>query len=281
MFRSESMKKNLSLLLAALLLMGALSGCDLQNRRPSSEFVPGNIPTQASIEVGTEYVPPSTEAAPVVMQVTVHDIVTDEGVYTDRYGNSYTYKYHVPYIDAESRYAQGCNTEISRRFGVEVTAQQNAMRDLSTLTVLSVDYTTRLRGEFITLYIKMIDVEGEESNAVYTLDRYRGDEVSHLAILDWAGIPEEVFPEVAMEATREYFELTYGDYTWDEQIYYNRALTRTMNEENFNVDMPMFVNEKDQLIIYATIYDLAGARHTEPILIEYEAPPTTESETEF
>lgn len=268
------MKKLFCLLLAALLIGTLFAGCDLQNRKPSSDFIPETVPTESTEPptYETEPLEPSTAA---VMEVTVRDLVVEDGSYTDRYGNTYNYKYHVPYIDAEARYAQGCNKEIDRLFGAEVTAQRNAMQDGSTLTVLSVDYMTRLRGEFLTVYITMKDVEGEQTRAVYTLNRRTGDEIKGEMILDYLGLDEESFQSLAMNAAGVAFEEAYGEYAWSDQIRYNSARDRSLREENYTAEMPMYIDESDRLTILATLYDLAGAAHTEPIVVEYE-PATTE-----
>lgn len=272
------MKRSICLFLTAVCLTALLCGCDLRNRRPSSDFIPVDAPTETApqfVEDATE-----TEAAPVetaVMQVTVRDGMMEDGTYTDRYGHKYTYKYHVPYIDAEGRYAQGCNTEINQRFGAEVLAQRTAMQDGAVLSVLSVDYMTRLRGDILSLYITMKDTAGEETKAVYTLDRYSGEEVPGVRLLAWYGLDEETFLDLAEEKVRDYFSETYGEYSRSEMIRYNNALDRTLAEENFSVEMPMYFDEDDVLVIMATIYDLAGARHSEPIRIEYTPEPEPES----
>ena len=270
------MKKTICLLLAALLLAALLCGCDLQNRKPSSEFVPENAPTDPTLTYETEVTEEATQAPTEVMQVTVREALMEEGSYTDRYGNSYTYKYHLPFIDGEARYAQGCNSEIQRLFGAEITAQRNAMANNSTLSILSVDYITRLRDDFLTIYITMKSTEGEETRAVYTLYRDTGDQVEGLHLLEWYGLDEETFLELAKDTVQDTFEEKYGEYLWTEMLRYNTARDRTMKEENFSVDMPMYFDEKDQLVILASIYDLAGEKHTEPLVIVYEPPEETE-----
>lgn len=264
------MKKAICFLLAALLLTALMAGCDLQNRRPSSDFIPETEPTEPTEPPETEPTEDTTVDTTAVMQVVVRDLVVEEGSYTDRYGNTYTYKYHVPFIDAEAKYVQGCNREIDRLFGAEVTAQRNAMQDGATLTVSSVDYMTRLRGDILTVYVTMKDMQGEETKAVYTLHSTTGEEISGEQILEYFGLDEDTFAALAMQSVQQYFEKNYGDYDWSDQILYNRARERTLNDEVFTAELPMYIDESDRLTILATIYDLAGASHIEPLIVEWE-----------
>ena len=83
------MKKAICFGLAALLLAGLLSGCDLQNRKPSTEFVPETQPTEYAeppVIEAPETEP--TEATVAVMQVVVHDLLFEQGEYYDRYGTT-------------------------------------------------------------------------------------------------------------------------------------------------------------------------------------------------
>ena len=41
-------------------------------------------------------------------------------------------------------------------------------------------------------------------------------------------------------------------------LQYNSARDRTMKSSNFSVDMPIYFDEMDRLIVLAPIYDLAG-----------------------
>ena len=267
------MKRAICLLLAALLLSALFAGCDLQNRRPSSDFIPETVPTEPTEPPETETEESTETTAAAVMQVVVRDLVVEDGTYTDRYNNQYTYKYHVPFIDAEADYAQGCNKDIDKVFGAEVRKQQNAMLDGSTLTVASVDYIYLLRGNILTLYLTMKDFEGEEiKRAVYMFDRTTGEEITGEGLLAFLGIDEETFLALAEQTVETYFEETYGESRLTDQLRYNTAHDRTMREELINVEMPMYIDENDQLTINATIYDLAGESHEVPLVVETEQP---------
>ena len=267
------MKKVICLLLALLLSAALFVGCDLQNRRPSSDFIPVTEPTESTAPPETVTEEPTVESTAAVMQVVVRDAGTPiEGAYTDRYGNNYKYKYHVPYIDAEAEYAQGCNKEIDQVFGMEVKKQQNAMLDGSTLTIASVDYMTRLRGNILTLYVTMKDFEGEQTRRVYMLNRNTGKEIPGEELLAFLGVDGDTFLALAEQTVEAAFEETYGESRWTDQLAYNSAHDRTMRAENISLEMPMYIDESDRLTILATIYDLAGAAHLEPLVVELEQP---------
>lgn len=267
------MKRAICLLLAALLLGALFAGCDLQNRKPSSDFIPETVPTEPTEPPETESEESTEETATAVMQVMVRELIIEEGTYTDRYNNRYTYKYHVPFIDAEASYAQICNREIDQVFGAEVKKQQSAMTDGSTLTVASVDYEYRLRGNILTLYVTMQYFEEEESKlAVYMLDRTTGEEIAGEELLKFLGIDKETFLALAEATVETYFEQTYGESRRTDQLRYNTAHDRTMREELFNVEMPMYIDKDDHLTIEATIYDLAGEPHVIPLVVETEQP---------
>ena len=264
------MKRTICLLLAALLLSSMLAGCDLQNRKPSSEFVPdmsGYEPPEWTIPPEPETTAPKET---VVMQAVVRDATVAAGTYVDRYGNEYSYSYRVPYIDAESRYAQGCNREIDQQFSSPVNTARAAMADGGTISLLTVDYTTRLRDSFLTLYVTKTDVEGEESRAIYTVNSVDGSEVLPETMLAYLGLDDETFLEAARRTVEAFFEETYGDYTWDMQIQYSRSRERTLNENNFTMSLPFYLEEDDDLVIVAPVYDLAGERHSETLVVDYQ-----------
>ena len=264
------MKRTISLLLAALLLGALLCGCDLQNRRPSSEFVPdmsGYEPPEWTIPTEPETTEPRET---VVMQATVRDAIVTEGDYVDRYGNEYTYNYRVPFIDAESRYAQNCNREIDQQFTSYVNSARSAMANGSTIDLLTVDYKTRFRSDFLTLYVYRTDIEGEEFRAVYNVNSVDGSQVLPETILAYLGLDEELFLEAARQTVETFFEDNYGDYTWDTMVQYNQAKDRTMRDSNFTLDLPLYIDENDDLVIVAPVYDLAGEKHSETLVVEYQ-----------
>lgn len=267
------MKRTICFLLTALLLAALLSGCDLRNRQPSSDFIPQTEPTEPTQTTEpTEPQAPTEETESASKETAVRETLSETGTYTDRYGTTYHYDFHIPYIDSETAFAQGCNREISERFEQQVKAQLTAMETGEALSVVSVDYLTKLRGSILTLYITVRDVENERTTAVYTVDQKTGEQVAGIEIIKYVGLDEETFLPLAQQAVSDAFEQTYGESEQTDAARYNTAKDRTMAEENISAEMPMYIDQSDRLVILATVYDLAGAKHTEPLVIEITPP---------
>ena len=264
--------KKACILLVAVLLLELFCGCDLQNRRPSSEFIPETTapaPTEAANPEPTE---PPTEETTEAREVVVHEVFSQNGTYTDGNGKNYTYSYHLPYLDAETDYAMACNVEIESHFRAVADAQAALMEEHRPLEVLSIDYETRLRGDVLTVYVTQKGTEkANDASAVYTVDRSTGEQVPGLTLVKLGGFAdEESFRAAAEEAIRDAFAKEYAEFEGD--VSYDTALELTLREENYGVDMPMYLDRNDRLVIFATLYDPARAPHSVPLTLR---PDTT------
>lgn len=251
--------KKLICILALLTFLAALGGCDLRNRRPSSEFIPQTeptAPTEAPATEPTETQPPATTEA---RELVVREIYAKRGSYTDRDRTTFEYSYRLPFLDYSGEFVARTNGQIDSQFRTVIDRQLKAMDEDEPLTVLRIDYQTRLRGDMLTIYLTQTDVDGKEFNAVFTVNRKTGKEITGEAILRYVGLTEEAFLELAETAVRDAFDEQYGDRRDD--LRYTTALDKTLAEGNISTDMTMYLNQDDQLVIVATLYDLAGASY--------------------
>lgn len=259
--------KNWRIMLPILALMLLLGGCNLQNRRPSSDFVPATEATEATRPPETEPTEPTREAVTETAspEVAVRETVNLSGSYMDRYGKKYEYSFHVPYIDSESGYAQGCNREIDTTFGRPVEAARKAMEEQSPLEIRSVDYTTRLRSGMLTVYVTMYDTENEKIRAVYTLDQKTGEAVESARMIAWAELSEEEFLSDAEAAIGAAHMALYNPDGTADPVKYEAARGKTLAEGVVSAQMPLYIDEDDRLVLLVEMYDLAMGRHIEPV----------------
>lgn len=251
-------------LLAAALLL-SLCACDLRNRRPSSEFIPQTEPTEATVPPSAEESTQPTETS-APEGVVIREVYVKSGSYTDVYGVVFQFSYRLPYLDATTEFAAGCNSEIEARFRNDINAQTTLMDRGEPLTVLSVDYTTRLRGDVLTLYLTEQTIDEGERSAVYTINVKTGEAVPGTVLLELAGLDEETFLALAAAAIGAKYEQENA--ALSDELRYNTALDRTLSEENYGIGMPMYLDENDRLVIVATIYDPAGGSHLVPLPLE-------------
>lgn len=249
---------------AALCLLLTLCGCDLRNRRPSSEFIPETQATEPTEPPETEQTAEPTQTAPPEStqppQLIVRETSSKRGVYVDRYYESVEYSYRLPFVDFESSYCAQVNTTISAEFGKAIDSQLAAMETGEPISIVTVDYETRLRGGTQTLYVWLENVEGKTYESVFTFDQQTGAQASGAQILECAGLTEAEFLPLAEQTVRAAFDAEYGAHADD--LRYTTSLDKTLAEGSIRVDMPMRLNREDRLEIEATLYDLAGAAYT-------------------
>ena len=265
--------KTLSRLLILGLVLCLLCGCDLRNRRPSSEFIPATQPTESTAPPETESVPP-TETAPVKKELRVLDVYSKNGTYIDGDGRTIRYSYLVPMVDSDSDFAAACNTEIDKLYRAPADEQLALMDARKPLTVDRIDYETHLIDNVLTLYVTLHGVDAaDDSYSVYSFDKRTGKEADHKTLLKLGGFEdEESFLVQAAQAIQARFEKDYADQ--QDELGYDDALDRTLREDNYGVEMPMHLDKEGRLVIAATLYDLARQPH--PVLITLEPPEAEE-----
>lgn len=248
--------KRIILVLAAALLL--LTGCDLRNRRPSSEFIPKNPTpvTTAATEAPTE-----TESAPVetrqkeLTRHTVRTISTDQNTYVDIYGTQWSYETHIPFVDYPTKAVSDCNSEIDRIYARANKDQQECAESQQPLTILAIDYECYYTGELVTLNVWMDKSDGTTERSVYCF-RSNGTMASTTEILTSVWMDPDAF----LAKLRELAAKAYARYNSAEadSVTYDKYLEKTL-EEIEEIDLiSVYADAEDRITAMITLYDVHG-----------------------
>lgn len=259
------MKKALPWLLALLLL---LAGCELRNRRPSSDFVPSGTPAAApgaaanGAPQGSGTVPaPSASAGDAVKTVFRAEAET-----LPVYGGVLCH-YEVPFLDLPGVYAAGCNQEINERFETPARASLEAVQANRAPVITTVDYTWDVRGGVLTLRLHRRDLDGSEQWGIYSVDAETGEKVPVAVFCEAAGIPADGLHAALQAAVEERFRTIVGGKYAEQALPYTTALTQTLSSLADLSALSMHLTEDGRLSIAVPTVDPDGGRSTEEIIL--------------
>lgn len=258
------MKKRI--LIFPLLLILLLSGCDLRNRRPSSDFIPAtNAPRTTSSDNATEPV----ETEPEVKELTRHSVrtvVSETASYTDIYGREWTYEYRIPFVDFPTTEASTCNIEIDSLYRRAISAQLTLAETGQPLTVPKIDYECYYTGELITLNVWKELTSGEIERSVYCF-RSTGTMATSSEILEAVWIdPDEFLLKLQELVEARYVKDNAGN---EEQVGYPRYLEKSL-ELVENVDkVTLYADVEDHVFALVKMYDAFGSMTQ----VEFEVRP--------
>lgn len=256
--------KRLLPLLALILL---LAGCDLRNRRPSSDFVPSSPPGgQQSVSTAhhTEANPTAPGPAPVSSGEAVRTVLSESGVF-DR---DFSYSYQVPFLDLPDGYAMGCNREISERFDAPANEALEAMQNGMTPELSSVSFTWDVRGSVLTLRVRKTSVDPPaEEQGVYCVNAATGAKPTLAEFCEAAGVPAESFSAALQEAARARLRELAGAKYKETDSEYTTALTLTLSRLADPAALPMTLTEDGRLSVIVTVSTPAGGSSTEALIL--------------
>lgn len=141
----------------------------------------------------------------------ISELYSAEGVYTDSVGNTESYAYHVPQLNADSAAAKEINAEIRERFGSAVEAQLSNMKEGYSLWSWHVEWHPYWHGEQLFLLITADSNGGFTDYAAYGYDFDRGERVTNERILFELGISKEEYLAELSEKVQLIFEDMYKD----------------------------------------------------------------------
>lgn len=257
------------LLLSCLCLL--LAGCNPRSRQPSENYIPSDGHAAAA-----EQQNPSSTEKPTVQPGgedldgpgagTVKQVLFREGDYT--YGGAAVhYSYALPMVDLPSDHAMGCNQEIEFRFGNPIREALSEMEHAEPLSVQTVRYTEDRYGSVLTVRIYRTDVDGEESQGIYSLNAVTGDAPTYQEFLAAAGLQENRLPELLNQAVTVRFRETVGDRFRESDSRYQTALNQTLNGISDPSLLNMHLTEDGKLAIYVTVFDPEGGSDLQQLIL--------------
>lgn len=247
------MKKRLIILAVILVLL--LSGCDLRNRRPSSDFIPAtNAPRPTSPKQETEATEPEQEIKELTRH-SVRTVLSESETYVDIYGNEWTYSFRLPFVDFPTREASQCNNEIDRLFRREISGQKTLAETGQPLTIPTIEYACYYTGTLITVNVWKEETTGDITRSVYCF-RPSGTMATSGEILDavWMD-PDEFMIKLQELVEKRYKKDNKGS---EDEVTYERYYERTMEMIEDVEDVTLYADEEDKVYALVKIYDAFG-----------------------
>lgn len=285
------MKKRLALLLAAVLLLSA--GCtvivpaaptaaqpaDTTSAAPGTTAAPtAPVTTRpvatepvstapaATQSVATEPVttqPVTTQPAPEPVDpwTLIGEASFEQGSYTDGIGNTYSYSFDLPCINADTEGARAINEDIQEFFGGEVETAKSYMEDGTSLVVYSIGFYGEVWEDILTLVICTHNDFAQDYYGIYCYESSTGRWLTTRDVLARKGVSEEDFLDACRMQFRQFFEEEYADIPEESRTQYGyyEALERVDDELYLNMDLQAFPTTGGDIAVAAPIVSLAGA----------------------
>lgn len=252
--------------LAAALL---LTGCDLRNRRPSSDYVPSDAANGTPAQSAQPTVPAPGRTEPVgpgpdQPGEPVRTVLSESGVYR----GDFSYSYRIPFLDLPDAYAMGCNGEISERFDAPAHAALEAMRDRRDPELASVDFTWDVFGSVLTLRVRKVAADPPaEELGIYCVNAATGAKPTLAAFCEAAGIQPERLPDLLQEAVRIRFRELAGTKYAETDSEYTTALTLTLSRLADPSALPMTMTEDGRLSVAVSFSLPSGGSLTDALIL--------------
>lgn len=252
--------------LAAALL---LTGCNLRNRRPSSDFVPDGTANAAPAQTGTRpgSDPGRTESGvsgPTQSGGPVLTVLAESGVFK----GDLNYSYRIPFLDLPDAYAMGCNGEIAERFDAPAHASLDAMRERREPELASVSFTWDVFGSVLTLRVRKVAVDPpEEEQGIYCVDVSTGAKPTLAAFCEAANIPPEDLSGLLQEAVRTRLRELAGNKYEETDPEYTTALTLTLSRLAEPSALPMTMTEDGRLSVVVSFSLPSGGSLNEALIL--------------
>ena len=183
------------------------------------------------------------------------------GVCLDGDGNDLAYSYRVPeFFNSEgSKAIRDINADIFATF--DVLADQELERiwngEVPEYTRISYDFSIYDGIEMLSV---CVDSEFNPGiRAVYCYDRQNDTRMYTRELLKRLGISESDFLDTVRSAVEDAFVYSNGGLAEDDPDTYNEALAWTISDDAVNLEMPVYVNAYDQVVVVARIGTMAGA----------------------
>ena len=261
------MKRTIAFILSILMIL-SLAACaapsaPVENTAPPKEE---STPPAESAPPAKDDAPakpdkqPKPSAAPTPAPNTeITELYTLEGEYTDSWGYSYTYSYHVPQFADDSEDARELNREIAERYVPMAEEEVAAMEEGYSPVTLSIDWDACCyRENIVFLVITAENDWGGSEYMVCAYDAAKRDDLDFEDIAALAGYSEDALLAAIRTAAEEAFAASMDPGMLDER-YYNEMRDWTLSEENINDDTRIYMDADGQLYAIVAIAVPAGA----------------------
>lgn len=260
------MKKHILLFISILLLL--CSGCQMRNRRPSSDYVPSTHAPRTTAQAESTQ-PTKAVEEPQEKELTRHSVrtvVQEEDSFIDIYGKSWTYDYRLPFVDYPTTEVSGCNNEIDKLYR-RIIKDQKALADSNQpLSVPTIDYECYYTGDLVTVNVWAEKIDGTVDRSVYCF-RADGTMAAGSEILKAVWMDEETF----LAKLRELLEARYirDNAGKEDVVTYDTNLEKTLEPITAADDISLYADSEDRVFALVALYDAHGGKTQ----IELEVEP--------
>ena len=195
------MKRILFLILAMLLILPLLAGCEVMEGEETDNLFPTDT-------YNWSYSMPVNDPGTATQKNVIKTIqfYTGEIPLTNP---TRSYSYELPFIDLAGSHAAGCNQDIENFFGTLIRQSLDAMKNYEDPILERLSYSSFTRSGILTLRVDRRDFDGTVNQAWYTVDAETGEAVSVDRLFTAAGVTGDP-ASVLNDAVLERFTAKYG-----------------------------------------------------------------------
>lgn len=260
-------------LCAALLLLSACGSSAGQPPQPASTPAQSTEPLES---------PPAQAADPTQLrEVSVSELYSVDGVYTDEWGTECAYSYHVPQLEDDTPDCAYINSQIAAVYGEAIEGCHRSMDNGEAPEYVSMTYESCRSGDILSLIIKRITYFGYFGEyQVYNYSLADGSLLSSSDVLARLGINQEDFLRAVRQAAARHYDDTYlplweiygfGDYPGD----FEERRSWTLSNGNITYDLMLFPDALGTVNVILPIGAHADADRINtilPVSVKAEAP---------
>lgn len=271
-------KRNLMLAGAIVMIMG-MSGCGNSGEKlevsfskteavqatttekaEATETTEDITEEETTVETTTEEVTEEPTSEENIVRVQIGELCHETGTYNDGY-NDYNYSYILPKIEgADTQYIQTVNSEIQGIYNSYIKEELSNMQQKLSLVTLSCGYDVYSKNGINSIAIYMYNDWGCNAYYCYNFDD-AGNEITNSALISSFGISEDAFISDIKSRVESYKTegLDLSQFSAEDKQYYQETVTKTLSDDNINMNMKLFVLSGDRIGCVVTVYSIAGA----------------------
>lgn len=181
--------------------------------------------------------------------------------YTDSVGNDYNVTYRIPEITLFSTDAMNVNSEIVAEFEKDFTDAENCMKDLSSLSCDSLDYSYSRHESVLSVLITRVYFSHVITYNVYNLDVHTQRRLTNADLMNTIGSDINTVRDKLKTALEKDYKAKYA--LLDD---YKTNRDRTLEPANLN-SARFFLDQSGRLCAICTEYAGVGAGQFEVIIM--------------
>ena len=184
----------------------------------------------------------------------IKETATRDLRFTDEYGSTFEYRYHMPQIDSDKPAAKQINLDIQTRFAQRIEEAVNDITVNKTYPMLmDVTWKSHWSGSLLSLEINANGDIPFADDVIYCYDFEKDEILENAEVLKRAGVTEEQFFKAAQRSAAKKFDEGYAEFAVDEfnlGLYYDSILQYRQNSisvENLR-EAKIFMDGKDLMM---------------------------------